>query len=221
MKDLSTEFKDVSEEIKEYYPIQQNPITDKDWKNIDHYIFYTDDGNYLLVGYMNKNGVRTWYAIYIIEFELEEVIDEETYKKVVDIVNKHIADRTIYLTQGYHKPNEIGTSGLVYNSMATIGYFNYISSNFDIVHLIRSSYDKADFYSKLFNWEKFSEMMDSIDQEAKTCEYDEYPHLLEFYPLFDMDFTFMILSKDEYAKKQYLRYIDHLRIQRAVEDSLR
>lgn len=210
MKDLSSSFKNIAEEIKEYAWYEVKPYTESDWKNIKHYLFYTKNDNYLLVGYLRGD---TSYAVYIIECSLEDIKNEEIYKNIVGIAKGHIADRTLYSTQGYGNPNRIGTYGLVNNNMVTIGYINSLfSSNWEICDIISFAYEKAAFYSEMFDWEKFSKQMDVVDEEAKEAQWGmgSYANLLEYIPIREMDFTFMALSKDEYAKKQYLRYIEHL-----------
>ena len=65
--------------------------------------------------------------------------------------------------------------------------------------------------------------MDDIDKEAKNFRWgmDPYVNLSKYLPMRDIDLTFMALSKDEFAKIQYMRYISHLHSEIQAQWALR
>ena len=224
MKDLSSSFKDITEEIKEYAWYKERPYSEADWKKVKHYLFYTKNETYLLVGYLRDDIADTSYAVYIIECSLEDIKNEEIYRDIVEIAERHIKDRTLYSTQGRGNPNRIGTYGLVENDMVTIGYISSFSfHNWEIRNIISSANSKSAYYSEMFNWREFSKQMDDIDKEAKNFRWgmDPYVNLSKYLPMRDMDLTFMALSNDEFAKTQYMRYIRHLHSEIQAQGALR
>lgn len=221
MEDLTKNFKNITDEIKEYYWYKQRPFTEDEWAHVRCCTFLNSENNFIFVGYLRS----VEYPVFVIKASLDECNIKEKYAEILAIENEYISKRNIYhangtgATSSFHK----GTYGLVYNNLVTIND-SVISKEF---YPIRDAYAKAKKNAKLLteliDWCKFSAKIDAIDTKAKDWiwGYNQYPSLMEFLYFRDNDFTFLLLSEDENVQNQYKRFISHLFSEYQADGALR
>ncbi|ADL36296.1 hypothetical protein bpr_II359 (plasmid) [Butyrivibrio proteoclasticus B316] len=223
MQDITLEFKDITEEYPEYAFNRSNSIRDEEFANHKCTLFMDMDGNLIFVGYIRTVG----YPTYVIKTTEEEIKDKGIHVEIANIAKFYLQNKRIYHANNSSRSHgfTIGTYGMVYHKLITIATstFEEFPSEWWIVNEIENQRQAANFFSEYIDWNFFAKKMNEIDEKAThwTWGYNSYPSLMEFLPLRDRDFTFLMLSNDENVKKQYMRFINHLEIEHQADGALR
>lgn len=204
MEDLTIELKNVT---------QNHPVAEEDWSHVKCTLFMDRDRKLYFVGHI----ISEDYPVYVIKATIDECKDKEKLSQMEALADEYCEKRMIYHSKGssYYDSFQSGTYGLVYNKKITLGTLNGFPDYyflFGVGSLIRAAETNAKFYSEIIDWQAFSDKMDKLDELTKDFRYglDSYPSLLEFSHFIWTNFTFMALSDDEFARKQYERFIEHL-----------
>ncbi|MBD5494871.1 MAG: hypothetical protein HDR12_11000 [Lachnospiraceae bacterium] len=206
MEDLTIEMKIVTQKIHYIHP-----ITEQDWSNVKCTLFMDRDRKLYFVGHIRGED----YPVYVIKATIDECADKEKLLQIKNVADEYCEKRMIYHSKGSGVYDIIhnGTYGLVYNNKITLGTLNgFPYDYYPIRQLIKDAETNAKFYSEIIDWQAFSDKMDKLDELTKNFIYgrDCYPSLLEFHHFAMTNFTFMALSDDDFARKQYERFIAHL-----------
>lgn len=217
MEDLTIEMKTVTSEI---YCIRH--ITEQDWSNVKCTLLMDRDRKLYFVGHI----VGEDYPVYVIKATIDECKDKENLSQIKTVADEYCEKRMIYHSKGSGVYDILhnGTDGMVFNNKITLGILNgFPYEYYPIRRLIEDAETNAKFYSEIIDWQAFSDKMDKLDELTKNLRYgrDCYPSLLEFHHFKMTNFTFMVLSDNEFVRKQYERFIEHLNNEFQVRRALR
>lgn len=217
MEDLTLKLKNITQEY-----FIKNPITEQEWSSVKCTLFMDRNNDLYFVGHIRSEE----YPVYVVKATIDECKDKEILSQIKSMVEEHSKKRMIYHSIGsgascsFHK----GTYGLVHNNKITLGVLYKFPNDYsDIKWLINDAKRNAELYSEIIDWHIFSDKMDKLDERTKNLLYgiDAYPSLSEFHHLITTDFSFMALSNDEFARKQYERFIGHLYAEFQAKGALR
>ena len=215
MEDITLELKNVTQE-------RLSSITEQEWLNVKCTLFIDRNNDLYFVGHIRSEE----YPVYVVKATIDECKDKEMLSQIKNVVEEHCKKRMIYHANGTGASSSFhnGTYGLVYNNKITLGVLHKFPNDYyPIGRLIADAKRNAKLYSEIIDWKVFSHKMDKLDEATKNLTWgrDSYPSLLEFHHFRTTNFTFMALSDDEFARKQYERFIGHLYAEFQAEGALR
>lgn len=222
MEDLTLDLIDISNDCNKYTWPGKSPFEEAEWERVKCILYFDNNENQLVfVGYIRS----LMYPVYALKASVEECGDKETFSVLNDLANNYCIQRKLHKPKGSSRKcyYQRGTKAFIYNKLIELEEFNRFPYDiFSIRMAIKYAKEYAKFYSEAINWALLSKKLDEIDEKAKgiIMGVDPYPPMDEFYHMYITNYTFMMLTDNEYARSQYLRLINHWEAESLAQYSL-